>query len=599
MDILAKIRKNKAKKALNPIRYKITRNTFGAELSIQYQIASNQKSHFDIKQEQKQKPTNFWKNHFQDIFHEHEAFLQKIPLQINDNNYSLPLGWLEKFKTTFKDKGEFQLDSSLDEFQNFWIDKFPSDKKLYIPNINPNISLRPYQHAGVRWLKNMANYNLNPILADDMGLGKTLQSLALLQFFKGPHLVIAPSSVVTNWKREANFFFPKMKCLTYQGKNRKQLRWQIEKMDLIVLSHTTLRLDIEYLAEKLWSHVIVDEAHILKNASSQTSKALHKIQCQHKVALTGTPIQNHPRELWALFKFLSPNYLGSQDEFNKLHKAKLSLEQEKLSTLKKQIAPLFIRRLKKDVARDLPPKIMINEYVDLLPEQIALYKECLATYKGPELLKKVLTEGAQSNQIEILALLQRLKNICNHPKLGATSTSAKMSGKLNRLLELLHTLYLNKSRVLLFCQSTKMLDILEKEWQKYPWKHLRLDGSTPASQRQTKVDLFQQDPSQFLFMISTKAGGAGLNLTAADTVIFYDHDWNPANDLQAQDRAYRIGQKNTVSIHKLISKGTLEESVVSRQKLKTEVAQNILSNSEVINSEWSYQTIKNMLDFEL
>mgnify|MGYP001188190631 CR=1 FL=1 len=144
-----------------------------------------------------------------------------------------------------------------------------------------------------------------------------------------------------------------------------------------------------------------------------------------------------------------------------------------------------------------------------------------------------------------------------------------------------------------------MLDILEKEWQNYPWAHIRLDGSTPTRQRQAKVDLFQQDPSQFLFMISTKAGGAGLNLTAADTVIFYDHDWNPANDLQAQDRAYRIGQKNTVSIHKLISKGTLEESVVSRQKLKTEVAQNILSNSDTINSDWSYQAIKNMLDFDL
>jgi len=474
------------------------------------------------------------------------------------------------------------------------------------------LSLRPYQQQGFEWMAFLAHYGLNGILADDMGLGKTAQTLALLTHTKeqkgrAPALIVTPTSLVDNWASEVQKFSPGLVVMTYRGApaRRDKLREQIGEHDLVLCTYATARNDASLLRQIPWRYVILDEAHFIKNSAAATTKAIKTIPARHRLALTGTPIQNRLTELWSLFDFLMPEFLGRQMRFRETYEEPIATMQSgraeteeqfqngeaALERLRERIRPFVLRRLKTDVARDLPPKIENDIFCHLGPEQIALYKGFADSAEAKEAVNELVEKGADGACTAILAALTSLRKICNHPDLMMLPKNAgrqkverplpgyqERSGKLEALGELLQQCKEGGHRSLIFCQQTTMLDILGHFLTDNGLKFLRLDGSTPGESRQALVRQFNGDPSLDAFLISTRAGGAGLNLTGADTVIFYDHDWNPANDQQAQDRAYRIGQQRTVNVYRLICKGTLEEKILRRQMLKRKLADSIVTH---------------------
>ncbi len=482
-------------------------------------------------------------------------------------------------------------------------------------SLRPEITLRPYQKHGFDWLAFLHRFGLNGILADDMGLGKTLQTLAAIQRArelsrsKSPSLIICPTSVVNNWKSEVHKFFRDCEVLVYTGSNRdKKLTrlhdltgaslidfsddWQASP--LVITSYDVARLDHEKLNRFPWLYLVVDEGHNIKNPDAQRTKAIKTINAQHKLALTGTPIQNNLEELWSLFDYAMPGFLGARKAFREQYsrngKVNWDAVRNAKTPLKDRVHPFIMRRLKEDVAKDLPPKIIIDQRLELTPKQVALYKQ---VSEGPEykrMVDEIDKKGVGRSQPLILAAFTKLRAICNHPVLAqGNHSSADLryddlryddSGKLDSLKELIEEIVEGEHRTLLFSQSTKMLNIIEHFFKKWKIKSIRLDGSTPPNTRTALVDEFNGNSSIHCFLISTKAGGTGLNLTGADTVVFYDHDWNPANDLQAQDRAYRIGQTKPVTVYKLISKGTIEEKILERQAIKKSLADEIIGPDE-------------------
>jgi SNF2 family DNA or RNA helicase len=484
------------------------------------------------------------------------------------------------------------------------------------------LTLRPYQQQGFEWLAFLAHYGLNGILADDMGLGKTAQTIALLTRLKQedgpmPALIVTPTSLVENWRNEINKFSPELTVMTYRGspQRRDRLRQEIADglgssagkpaPDVVIGTYATIRNDASLLREIDWRHVILDEAHFIKNSAAATTKAIKTIPARHRLALTGTPIQNRLTEMWSLFDFLMPEFLGRQMRFRenyeepiaRMQSGRAETEEEfqtgknALETLRERIRPFVLRRLKTDVASELPPKIENDIFCRLAPEQVALYKSFSDSAEAKEAVNELVAKGADGACTAILAALMSLRKICNHPDLMCLPKNAgrqrvtnplegyeSRSGKLEALGELLDQCDEGGHRALIFCQLTTMLDIIGHYLSQRGMKYLRLDGETPATQRQTLVNQFNSDTSLQAFLISTRAGGTGLNLTGADTVIFYDHDWNPANDQQAQDRAYRIGQQRTVNVYRLICKGTLEEKILRRQAQKKLLASSIVSH---------------------
>ena len=476
------------------------------------------------------------------------------------------------------------------------------------------LPLRPYQQQGYEWLAFLASYGLNGILADDMGLGKTAQTIALLTRMKeqsgpAPALIVAPTSLLDNWRAEFAKFSPSMTTMIYRGSlsRRDRLRADMANVDVVLGTYATVRNDAQLLAEAPWRYVILDEAHFIKNSAAVTTKAIKTIPARHRLALTGTPIQNRLTELWSLFDFLMPEFLGRQMRFRENYedpiarlqsgRAETSDEQQDgedaLERLRERIKPFVLRRLKTDVAKDLPPKIENDIFCTLCPEQLALYRGFSDSDEAKTAVKELMEKGAGNAQTAILAALMSLRKICNHtdlmylPKTGGRlrvpaplAGYENRSGKLEALGELLEQCREGGHRALIFCQLTSMLDILGHYLKGMGIEYLRLDGETPGAGRQKQVETFNADPRYGAFLISTRAGGNGLNLTGADTVIFYDHDWNPANDQQAQDRAYRIGQEKTVNVYRLICKGTLEEKILRRQELKKLLANSIVQHDE-------------------
>jgi SNF2 family DNA or RNA helicase len=488
------------------------------------------------------------------------------------------------------------------------------------------LTLRPYQQQGYEWLCFLAHYGLNGILADDMGLGKTAQTIALITRLKQedgpmPVLIVTPTSLVENWRNEIAKFSPNLNVLIYRGspQRRDKLRQEItsstdapesksagsKSIDVIIGTYATIRNDASLLREIDWRYVILDEAHFIKNSAAATTKAIKTIPARHRLALTGTPIQNRLTELWSLFDFLMPEFLGRQMRFRenyedpiaRMQSGRAETQEEfetgknALETLRERIKPFVLRRLKTDVASELPPKIENDIFCRLAPEQVALYKSFSDSAEAKEAVNELVTKGADRATTAILAALMSLRKICNHPDLMCLPKNAgrqrvtepmegyeHRSGKLEALGELLDQCDEGGHRALIFCQLTTMLDIIGIYLKQRGMKYLRLDGETPSMQRQALVDQFNKDTSLQAFLISTRAGGTGLNLTGADTVIFYDHDWNPANDQQAQDRAYRIGQQRTVNVYRLICKGTLEEKILRRQAQKRMLASSIVTH---------------------
>jgi len=459
------------------------------------------------------------------------------------------------------------------------------------PKVNPEApsgflaNLRPYQQDGFEWLQFLREQGLGGILADDMGLGKTVQTLCHLHCEKVagradlPSLILAPKSVVPNWEKEAKKFAPSLRVLALQGGNRKKYYSILRHCDLVVTSYPVLFRDAEELLNQKFHFVVLDEAHTIKNTASQITKIAWKIDARHRLCLSGTPIENHLGELWSLFHFLTPGFLGSEESFNRCFRAPIEKNRDEglRKRLADRVAPLMLRRTKSLVAQDLPPKTEIVRTIELHPKQVELY-EAVRAAVSREVHDEISRLGVERSKLLVLDALLKLRQVCNHPQLlkMPSAQKVKSSAKMDLVLEWIPSMVRDGRRILVFSQFTGMLALLEQALAKEGIRYLVLTGE--SKDRGQLCDDFQAGKAP-VFLISLRAGGTGLNLTAADTVIHFDPWWNPALESQATDRAYRIGQKNPVFVYKLITEGTIEEKILMLQQKKRALFEGILEGT--------------------
>ncbi|MBM3468584.1 MAG: helicase [Alphaproteobacteria bacterium] len=435
-------------------------------------------------------------------------------------------------------------------------------------------TLRPYQEEGVSWLQFLRDHRLNGILADDMGLGKTIQALAHIVIekesgrMKGPVLVVAPTSLMANWKSEAGRFAPSLKVLILQGNERKNNFDRIKDHDLILTTYPLLSRDKDALITHKYHLLILDEAQVIKNPNTMAHRIVQQLQAKHRLCLTGTPMENHLGELWSLFHFLMPGFLGDHKKFTQTFRKPIEKGQdgERQKSLTKRVRPFMLRRTKEEVVLELPAKTEIIQHIELLPTQRDLYESVrLAMHSKIQL--EIEEHGFKRSQIVILDALLKMRQVCCDPRLLKIQSAQNIheSAKLQFLIDTLPEMIEENRKILLFSQFTSMLALIEQELHKLKIPYALLTGQT--KDRQTPINDFQSGKVP-LFLISLKAGGTGLNLTAADTVIHYDPWWNPAVENQATDRAYRIGQDKPVFVYKLVTVGTVEEKILEMQNHK-------------------------------
>lgn len=463
-------------------------------------------------------------------------------------------------------------------------------------------SLRDYQKFGFKWLKTLSFYKLGGVLADDMGLGKTIQIIALLLSDKkekgsSPSLIIVPTSLVFNWCAELDKFAPSLKYATVIGsrEERHQLIRMIPEYDVIITSYPLIRRDIELYAPYSFRYCILDEAQYIKNPASRNAYSVKRIRSECRFALTGTPMENNLYELWSVYDFVLPGYLYSYNRFNEKYVQPASGEDsyDTLSDLSRQIKPFILRRLKKDVLNELPEKVENTMLAELTEEQKKLYLAYLQDIRG-EINKEIEEAGFEKSRIRILAALTRLRQLCCHPSLFVENYSGE-SGKMQLLEEILQESIEGGHRILLFSQFTGMLQIIKKRLEELKISTLYLDGSTPVTERGYLVNSFNDGIGK-IFLISLKAGGTGLNLTGADTVIHYDPWWNPAVEEQATDRSYRIGQKKSVYVMKLVARGTIEEKILALQNRKRELIDAVIQPGETLLTKMTREEIQALFD---
>ncbi len=463
-------------------------------------------------------------------------------------------------------------------------------------------TLRPYQEEGVSWLQFLREHDFGGILADDMGLGKTVQAIAHILAEKesgratGPSLVIAPTSLMGNWRAEAAKFAPGLKVLVLHGGGRKERFEEIATHDLIVTTYALLPRDRETLEKHAFHLLILDEAQYIKNPRTQWAEIVRSLSAKHRLCMTGTPMENHLGELWSLMHFLSPGYLGSEKQFRRIYRDPIEKggDQERRSALAKRIRPFIMRRRKEDVLTELPPKTEIVRNVELDGKQRDLY-ETIRLAMHERVRAEVESKGLSRSHIVILDALLKLRQVCCDPRLVKLERArqVKESAKLDLLKEMLPELIGEGRRVLLFSQFTGMLDLIEDAVTALKIPFVRLTGDT--TDRDTPVQRFQNGEVP-LFLISLKAGGTGLNLTAADTVIHYDPWWNPAVERQATDRAHRIGQDKSVFVYKLVTTGTVEEKILAMQERKKELVAGLLGEGAQENLQLSKQDLDHLFD---
>jgi superfamily II DNA or RNA helicase len=446
-------------------------------------------------------------------------------------------------------------------------------------------SLRPYQQQGVNWLQFLREHNLGGILADDMGLGKTLQTLVHIQIEKDagrlthPALIIAPVSLMGNWRRETERFCPQLRALVIHGQDRHQVAGTMSEFDVVIAPYSLLQRDRERWLEAQWHLVVLDEAQNIKNASTHAAQVVSELNTRHRLCLSGTPMENHLGEIWSLFHFLMPGFLGSQKRFTDLFRTPIEKQgdPERLHQLRARITPFMLRRTKAIVADELPPKVETVMRVELSGKQADLY-ETIRLGMEKTVREALNTKGLAKSQITILDALLKLRQVCCDPHLLKLDAAKKVktSAKLDHLMELLPEMLAEGRRILLFSQFTSMLTLIEAELKKRKIAWVKLTGQT-----QKRDELIEQFTSGQvpLFLISLKAGGVGLNLPQADTVIHYDPWWNPAVETQATDRAHRIGQKHSVWVVKLVAHGTIEERILALQERKAALASSIYSGA--------------------
>lgn len=441
------------------------------------------------------------------------------------------------------------------------------------PPVSLNAELRAYQVRGYSWIHTLYGLSLGGVLADDMGLGKTVQTIAAILRAKEEQgaalsLVVAPTSLVYNWLSETNKFAPTLTVTVIEGTAEKRRRtWQElangDAPDIIVTSYPLLRRDMEFMQDIHFRMVVIDEAQQIKNAKAIASTYVKSLKADARFALTGTPMENHPAELWSIFDFALPGFLGDLQGFMTRHGAGQNAGQ-----LRKRVEPYLMRRLKKDVLPELPDKLDRTLIVDMPHEQRAIYDACLSKAKT-KIERLMETQGFTSGRFEVLSIITELRQLCCHPSLKFDGYHGG-SGKMDALLELLPSAIENGGRVLLFSQFTAMLAILRKTFEGQGVSCLYLDGKTPVVERLHLTERFNGGEGS-LFLISLKAGGAGLNLTGADIVVHYDPWWNPAVEDQATDRAHRIGQTRAVQVIRMITRGSIEEQVNELRERKREL----------------------------
>ncbi len=470
-------------------------------------------------------------------------------------------------------------------------------------------TLRPYQIRGFSWIYFLRQWGLGACLADDMGLGKTIQTIALLLHERQenpdmpPSLVICPTSLVGNWQREVFRFAPSLRVLVHHGSSRSEGQEFVQESkehDLVISTYGLARRDIEDLQRVHWSDVILDEAQNIKNPHTKQARAIRRIPGDYRLALTGTPIENRLTELWSIMSFLNPGYLGSLESFRRTFAIPIEryADEEASEQLRRLVQPFILRRLKTDpqVIQDLPEKFESKVYCNLTREQATLYEAVVRDAMNT--LEEDRENGMRRRGV-ILAMLTRLKQICDHPTLflGDRSRISMRSGKLNRLCEMLEEILEVEERALVFTQFAQMGEILQRHLQNiFGQEVLFLYGGTPQKRREKMLTRFQEDPhAPSIFVLSLKAGGTGLNLMRANHVFHYDRWWNPAVENQATDRAYRIGQKQDVQVHKFICLGTLEERIDDLIESKRALAENIVGQGEGWVTELDTEELRDLI----
>jgi superfamily II DNA or RNA helicase len=451
--------------------------------------------------------------------------------------------------------------------------------------------LRPYQEVGYRWLCFLRDMDLHGILADDMGLGKTIQALAALAATPGPHLVIAPTSVLRNWRREAERFVPDMKVCIFHGPQRTLDR----TAHVTITSYTLLRLDLDLLRSVSWSYVVLDEAQAIKNADSMTARSACRLQGRHRLAMTGTPVENRLEELWSIFRFLMPGLLGPRTSFRERFERPIELgDPAARANLRGRVKPYVLRRLKKQVATDLPPLTDIVIRCQMEPEQREVY-EAVRNAARRDVWLALGDRGNARWQMQILEALLRMRQACCDPSLlpGEAGQGAPAC-KLDELEEMLVEIVVEDHKVLIFSQWTSLLDRVEARLRPLGIDWVRLDGST--RDRQSVIDRFQSPDGPPVFLLSLMAGGTGLNLTAADYVVHLDPWWNPAVQQQATDRAHRIGQDKPVVSCRFVAEGTVEERILELQDAKRELAEAALGGEGGFLRALTADELKSLFD---
>jgi SNF2 family DNA or RNA helicase len=458
-------------------------------------------------------------------------------------------------------------------------------KKVSIPNEVKDV-LRPYQKFGFFWFHFLKEFNFGGILADDMGLGKTVQVLTFIKSLDSakPSLIVCPTSLLFNWQNEINKFFPNTKVLVIKGNinDRKAFISHINRYEIIVTSYSLLRNDVEMYQIYDFEVIVLDEANHIKNPNTNVSNAVKQLSGNHKFVLTGTPVENNLIELWSIFSFVSPMLLGKFKPFKDYYVDNFS--ESRLEELKSRISPFVLRRNKNDVLKELPPKIIQTFEAELSPTQKNLYQDILIEV-SESVMSRIRKEGLQKSKIHILAALLKLRQIANHPGLIDKSylEGEEMSGKTDLLKEILIESVDAGHKILIFSQFTQMLSILRREIESLSFDYSYLDGSTPEIKRKDEVQRFRETDIP-IFLISLRAGSYGLNLPEADIVIIFDPWWNPMVEMQAIDRAHRIGQHKTVNVYKLISKDTIEEKIIQLQEKKRKLFDSVMNVNNIFKN---------------
>ena len=524
--------------------------------------------------------------------------------QSNEGSYLLPLFSAPYFADALEKHGGMNLDiedvamQTINDIKKIdYEDELPHDLKA---------NLRPYQLVGYKWIRKLADMNLNGILADDMGLGKSCQTIASILKEKennssSTSLIVAPTSCVANWYMEIKKFAPSMEVIMLVGSSKSRLKRikSVENYDVAIISYSTLRRDIKLLSEYMFNYVILDESQHIKNANTQNAKTVKSLQSMKRLALSGTPIENSISELWSIFDFLMPGFFGRHADFVEKYEAPIlanidGFEHEVLDDLKTRIAPFILRRLKSDVLKDLPPKHTNIAYCDPTKDQKELYMSILEAARI-EIFETVKRKGFNQSQIEIFSALTRLRQVCCHPRLLSNDLRGEShtSGKFNMFIEMVREAISGGHNVLVFSQFTKMLHLMRDAFKKLDINFLYLDGAT--KNRMDLVNRFNAGEAP-IFLLSLKAAGTGLTLTKADTVMHYDLWWNPAVEDQATDRAYRMGQERIVTNYKLVTRGTIEEKILALQDKKRELIDAVIDGKTLGSGKISWEVVKSLID---